>query len=352
MTNPIKAKAYHERHIAGETWQQIADTEHLLPHSVRNTVRRWRKRNLGAIPAAPAGPQFGTKLPTPPDFEELIALARATQVAVDAVDPILVTETITVPGNVPIGIVFVSCMHLGSRYVQHKAFADFLEQVIAIPNLYWIDLGDQVEGMQGFFDVASAHEQALADPKLQRLLLAHVLDKLASAGRLLCGFAGQHGADWARRKSAEDPIKRLYLERNIRYFDGQVYLNLTVGDQRYKIFAAHQLPGRSMYNKVHAQRRAALFKAPNADIVVQGDAHQYAVQQVALDTFEYLAGERPSVYQWYIQSSTAKVGNDPYTIKTWSPAFWDWPTMIFRHDRHQVAQAADLRVAELMLSQW
>jgi hypothetical protein len=340
------------------SWGEIGAEIGYTRDAVRMAAKRWRQRNKDVKESRPSldqihpAPQFEQATPPRPTMEQLIKLARDTQTAVNGVDPILINQTISLDADGPVGIIFVSCAHLGSRYVQHEAFEKLLNQVLEVPRLYWMDLGDQIEGMQGFFDVASAQEQALSDPKLQRELLAHVLDKLAGAGKLLAGFSGQHGARWARRKTGEDPVKKLYLERSIPYFDGQAYLKLDVGHEHYKLFAAHELPGHSIYNRNHPHKRAALFKAPNADVIIQGDKHTYGVQQVALDTWEYLAGERPSYMQWYVQAGTAKTGADPYTIQTWSPGVWEWPILIFRSDRHQIAQAADLDMARWMLSGW
>lgn len=344
---------------SGASWDQVA--RHFGKN--KNTVRRAGRtyaRGTGE-PPQPGGrkpkerhvqPQFQTPKPDDLTLQDFVDLVRVNQRAVNAVDPILTTETITLDADQPVGIIFVSCSHLGSRYVNHEAFTELLKKVLDIPRLYWFALGDDTEGMTGFFDVASAHEQALADPKLQRRMLALVLDQLAEKKKLLCGFAGQHGADWERRKRGADPIKSMYLDRGVPYFDGQSYIRLNVGRQMYRLFAAHQLPGNSMYNKNHPQKRAALWKAPTADVIVMGDKHTYSVQQEATDTFEFLAGERESYLRWLVQVGAAKTGPDPYTIKTWSPAVWEWPILIFRQDRHCIAQAADLDVARYMLNQW
>jgi hypothetical protein len=357
---PLGQLAWERKALTGETWSQIAAAF----GRNRNTVRKYGRAYAASVgaPVQRPGPhereinhippQFTTPKPDELTLEDFVDLVRQNQHAVDSVDPILTTETIKLDTDAPVGIIFVSCSHLGSRYVNHKAFAELLHQVLDIPRLYWFALGDDTEGMTGFFDVASAHEQALADPRLQRRMLALVLDQLAEKNKLLCGFAGQHGADWERRKRGADPIKNMYLDRGVPYFDGQSFIKLQVGEQTYKLFAAHQLPGNSMYNKNHPQKRAALWKAPSADVVVMGDKHTYSVQQEAVDTFEYLAGERPSYLRWLVQVGAAKTGPDPYTIKSWSPAVWEWPILIFRPDRHCIAQAADLELARYMLNEW
>lgn len=352
----------HYTHGGTEEWGQIARSLGVSSEGMRSAVRRWAKDNVPSVVVAEAGahfaghetmpslaPVFATPHPDDMTLEEFVALTRLTQKAVDSVDPQPTHEIIRLPGDKPCAILFASCMHLGSRYVNHAAFEAMLKDVLKVDRLYWLMLGDDVEGMAGFFDVAAASEQAIADPRVQRAMLARVLDKLVDAGKLLAGFAGQHGADWQRRKSGEDPIKTMYTGRKIPYFDGQAFIRLEIGEQVYRLFGSHQLPGHSMYNQNHAQKRAALFKAPSADVIFMGDKHVTAVQRITLDTWEYLAGERPSPQQILLQVGTQKTGPDHYTVKTWSPAFWDWPILVFRHDRHEIVEAGNVKLAQMML---
>lgn len=342
----------YRTHTSGggtQTWTQIAQSEGRTENAVRKQAYRWAQKH---VPTEHPVPHYTQKEPDDLTLDEFVELARRTQAAVDSVDPIFVTDTISLDADKPIGVIFCSCTHLGSRYVNHGAFVELLNKVLDIPRLYWMDLGDQIEGFTGFFDKRAAHEQALADPKLQRKMLAKVLDRLMERDKLLCGFAGQHGAIWEATHRAEDPVKRMYLERKTRYFDGQAFIKLDVGPERYRLFAAHEMPGNSVYNKNHPQKRAALWKAPTADMIVMGDKHTTSVQQESVDTFEYLAGERSSYQRWLVQVGTAKTGPDPYTIRSWSPGTWDWPIFIFRHDRHQIVQAADLDIAQMLLDDW
>lgn len=351
-----RGEEFARRQAAGESWRTIAMAEGLSFDTVRNQARRYKRiqaQNEAIQNAANhAAPQFATPLPDELTLEQFIELARLSQQAVNSVDPILTTETITITTKRPVGIVFTSCAHLGSRYVLHEQYAAFLERAITIDGLYWIDLGDQIEGFSGFFDVASASESALADERVQRAMLAKVIEKLVNANKLLAAFAGQHGADWKRRKTGTDPIKEMYLDRRIPYFDGQAYIHLDIGHERYQLFMAHQLPGNSMYNRNHPQKRAALFKAPSADVIAMGDKHSTSVQRTTLDTWESLAGLRPSAEQWYVQASTAKTGPEPYVIKSWSPAVFNWPILLFRPDRHEIRDGGTLDMTDILLRNW
>lgn len=344
-----EGQEYYEDHFEdGKTWAFIAAEAGKSLEAVKSCAKRYKKW----LESNHVAPEFtdsqGLQEAEELTLDEFVSLARSNQRAVNSVDPIVTHTTVDLKVDMPIGIIFVSCMHLGSRYVNHADFQELLDKVLEIPRLYWCALGDDTEGFTGFFNARSAHEQALADPKVQRKMLSLVLDKLAAKDKLLAGFSSQHGSQWVEARVAEDPIKAMYTSRGVPYFDGQGYITVKVGSESYKIFAAHELPGSSVLSRNAAQKKAATVKAPGADVVVSGDKHTYAVQHTAVDSWEL---DQPQ-YQWLLQVGTSKDGPDPYTIRTWSQGKWNWPMLVFRPDRHEIAQAADLKLLQMMLNRW
>lgn len=350
----IKAKAevWAARHVSGggkETWQEIADSEGLSFGVIRMSVRHWRRRR-GLHEAQHPAPQFATKMPEPPGIDELLDLAERNRAVLDRLDPVVTHGTISLETDHPIGIIFVSCAHLGGRYTLYPEFRQVFEQVLATDRLYWLSLGDDVEGfLPGFRDAGAVVDQALVNPKAQKQLLAHVLDRLAEKNKLLAGCASQHGGEWTRKAVGEDPIKDLYRARGVPYFDGKALLTLQVGGETYRIALAHQFPGTSIYNKNHPQRRALLFDFPNADVAVSGDRHTYSVQEFSDPAWEFDAGIRPSYMRWNVQVGTAKAGPDKYSIRGWSRGVMEWPTLVFWPGRHFISCARDLGLARMMI---
>ncbi len=346
-----QSQAFSARHKSGggrETWDKIGKSAGLTADQVRMQVRHWRARM--SRPATHPAPQFEDDAPAPPTLDELLALAARNKAAIDALDPVLTHQTIRLDADGPIGVIFVSCAHLGGRYTFYEEFRAIFEQVLATDRLYWLSLGDDVEGfLPGFPDASAVLDQALVNPKAQRQLLAHVLDRLAGKNKLLAGCASQHGGDWTRKKTGDDAIKDLYLARGVPYFDGKALLTLQVGREAYRIALAHQFPGHSIYNKNHAQRRAGLFDFPNADVAVSGDKHTYSVQEFADAAWEFDAGIRPSYIRWNVQVGTAKAGPDKYSIRGWSRGVLEWPILMFWPGRHFIACARDLGLARMML---
>lgn len=333
----------------GQTWDQIAEHTGISASGLRGMASRRQKARRAETPP----PQFSHPAPEPPSMDDLFALAKQSAKVIDQIDPIITHETITFDVDEPIGILFVSCAHLGSRFTFYEHFEQIFQQVLATPRLYWLSLGDDVEGfLPGFLDASAIAEQSIAHPLVQRRMLAYVLDKLADEGKLLAGCASQHGGDWPRKKIGEDPIKQMYLARNVPFFDGKGLLTLNIGKQTYHIALAHAFPGSSISNPNYAQRRAALYDYPQADVLVQGDRHKYACAEYSLPPMEFDAGLRQSYMQWLLQVGTAKTGPDRYSIRGWSRGVLEWPVMIFRPDRHAIAASRELPLAQLMLKGW
>lgn len=270
------------------------------------------------------------------DLDELLRIADAFGAIMQARDPVYTHGTLRIETETPVGVLFMSCAHLGGRYTQHGEFLAFMRRVLAIPSLYVATLGDDIEGfLPGFPDVEAVTKQPLSID-IQIHVLRLVLRKLAASNRLLFGMAGQHSGDWFVKRYGTNPVKDVYTAAGLPYFDGQAYLKLSIGAQCYNVAVSHKFKGYSMYNPVHAQGRALRWEFPNADVVAQGDKHTYALAENSAYWWEYRAGNRPSPYAWLVQTGTAKSGPDKYTIKGWSQGVFSWPVLIFDPLEHRI----------------
>lgn len=338
-----------KRRREGATWSTIAQEEDMRPNVLRTLAGRHGLTHQHDARASDDDPQFDINPPEPPTLEELFSAARENIRLTDSVDPILNHSTVSWKRG-PVAVIVVSCAHLGSRFTFYEQFDSIFRHVLDTPRLYWLSLGDDVEGfLPSFVDGSAVLEQALVNPKVQRAMLAAVLDKLAERKKLLAGCSSNHGGAWARRKTGDDPIKDMYRERKVPFFDGKALLSLHVGEQEYHMGIAHSFPGSSMYNPVHAQRRAGLFDFPTADVIVQGHKHNYAVTEMSLPPHEYDAGLRASYIQWLVQVGTAKTGPDRYSMEGWARGVLEWPIMVFREDRHEVTVTRRLQTAQYLL---
>jgi len=276
-------------------------------------------------------------------FDEMFDLVERLNVLMENEDPKLTHIEMEIEGDGPAAIMFTSCAHLGGRYTDHEEFRSLVKRALGIERLYWAPLGDDIEGYIPTFRARkTVMEQTLSIPQ-QLMMSGIVLSKLALAGRLLLGMASQHGGDWFEKSYGYNPVKELYRGVKRPWFDGQAYIKLRVGQQVYNIAAAHEFPGYSMYNQLHPHARAHKFNFPNADVIVQGDKHVYAMEEATSYVWEADAGNRASPFVYFVQTGTAKTGADPYTVKRWSHGIFEWPILIFDDKIHQIEGTRHLR---------
>ena len=268
----------------------------------------------------------------------------------DRFDPVLTQDTFTFDGDKPIGIAFISCLHLGGRYTAYEEFRKVYEQILDIPRLYFLSLGDDVEGFTGYFKDRSAVQDQIIDVRHQRKVLERILEPLVVQNKLLAGFGSQHNDKWVQSNTGENPIKEMYMQTfGVPYYDGIAYIELKVGKQTYYVALGHEFPGTSQWNPVQAQKRASKFRFPMADVVAQGDKHTTAYALEASFVDEYLMNNRPSPYVLLVQSGTSKTGPDKYTVKNWPLGNFGWPVVIFYPDKHDMAVDMDLdRIRRLL----
>lgn len=276
------------------------------------------------------------------DLKEFVRWAREEVRRAQLEDPIVTHDTFTFEGDKPVAAIFPSCMHLGGRYTMYEAFEEIFERVLTIPRLYWGSLGDDIEGfLAGFRDVKAVYDQLRPVP-YQLEILREVLGKIAEHDKLLFGVSSQHGGKWLRKDTGKDPVKQLYLDMGVPYFDGMGYVKFLVGEQEYNVAFAHSFKGSSQWNPSHPQTRALRWNFPNADVVVMGDRHEPAVQQFPVYKHEFEAGNRKSAMALMLQSGTAKTGPDPYTIENWPTGTMGWPIVVFMPDEHKIKWSWDL----------
>lgn len=264
-------------------------------------------------------------------------------------DPIVTHDTFTIDTDRPIGIIFVSCMHLGSRYTTYPEFRRVYEEALETENLYWGSLGDDIEGFLSTFPDVKAIQDQLIDPKNQVACLEALLTPMAETGRLLFGAGSQHGGKWQNRRTGRSDIKDLYVDLHVPYFDGVGYIKFIIGKQTYFIAVAHELPGTSQWNPNQSHAKASKFRFPNAGVVVAGDKHSPAFQWMSAYPDEYEMGNRASPNVLLIQAGTMKTGPDPYTIHSFPKGQLGWPIVVLSPLEHRIEVTMYLDRAKEML---
>lgn len=283
------------------------------------------------------------------DIDDLLALAALSQAVRAKHDPTLENLSLNFQESTsPIAILLAGCMQTGGRWTSHEFIRRQIDTALATPNMYIGFFGDDIENFRSgsFAGAKSVYDQALK-PDEQRDLWELFLDKVGQ--RALWGMWSQHGTIWDEKDGA-NYIKRMYTQRGIPFFDGMGYIKLHVGRQTYQLAASHEFPGSSMYNPVHAQKRALWQRFPNADILAMADRHQYAVLEEQVYGHEVAAGNRLSPSVYLVQIGTAKSGLDPYTMRGWERGKSEWPILVLFPDVHEVFITRHIGVARALLA--
>src|SRR5437762_464480 len=128
--------AWETKQKTGKTYAEIA----IELGSNKNTVRRSARsyaQSINVPPMPQSGrksghvtPEFQTPAPDLPDLDELLRLCRASASVINRVDPVVTHEVVTFDTSQPIGVIFVSCAHLGGRYTFYDEFERIFSQVL------------------------------------------------------------------------------------------------------------------------------------------------------------------------------------------------------------------------------
>jgi hypothetical protein len=324
------------------------------------TARRWKNWVLNgqAVPANnfyDVPPKIDSQQLEDVEGEDEFDVHRFLEIApklvanAQAHDPVITHDTFTFEGDHPIAVIFPSCAHLGGRYTAYEDFRKIFYRVLNTPHIYWASLGDDVEGFLPQFPDTDAVLSQIADVRRQEQILCSVLEELACRNKLLFGMASQHGGSWPQKRHGINPIKQLYRNCGVPFYDGKVYLKFVVGNQTYQIAAAHEFPGSSQFNPLHAQVRARLFDFPEADLVVMGDKHKAALMELPASQWELGAGNRKSDTVLLLQAGTAKTGPDKFAIHGWSVGQLGWPIVVFYPREHRLKASKDFDDIEYWL---
>lgn len=287
-------------------------------------------------------PEFPDLIRPEMDVDEVLDQLEAMQSLRMKLEPVTTSASVHIETNKPIAFTPTSCWHLGGLYTFHEGFRQKFREVLEIDRFYWGTHGDDWESFPPGW--GSTVFNNLIPPHLQRQLVAKIVDKLASAGKLLYSCWGNHPA-FMEKLTGEDQQAVIYADK-VPYFAGRGIVKLHVGDQRYILAVAHSFPGHSYLNPSHSQSRELTFQVPQADFVIQGHKHTFAYQERVHHGEAYDAGLQENRIAHLVQTGTAKSGPDPFTLRGWNRGVFIWPTFVLsakRHDIHRVYDTESLR---------
>lgn len=187
--------------------------------------------------------------------------------------------TITIDTDKPIQLICFGDLHSGAEAVDYRRIKREINYVKNTPNCYALALGDLVDG---FFWGGATQGEDIANFTEQELYIRGALNELR--GKLLVAWSGQHDHKWPS-KTGNSMYFNFQSEFGAHYMEGVGYVTLKVGEQDYKISAAHKHKGFSIYNSTQSAERLYREAAEGADIVITADRHKKSFHERTVKMF-------------------------------------------------------------------
>lgn len=190
----------------------------------------------------------------------------------------------------PIGLCFVGDPHIGDNGCNIKLLREDCRTMKVTPGVYAVNLGDTANNWGGYLVKLYAEQDSSRETE-QRLARWFLQE---SDVPWLIWLQGNH--------DLMDGEFSTYLKtlnaHQIPMLDWRAQFKLVFPNgKEAKIDAAHNHRGTSIYNKLHGQKRAALWEE-NADVYVAGHHHNCAITQEELDDGRWVTMMRARGYKW------------------------------------------------------
>lgn len=174
---------------------------------------------------------------------------------------------------------FIGDWHIGHPKTDYHRIEDEVSIIANTPDSYVALLGDAVDGIHWG---GSAQGEDILNLTEQRGFLKSIWRALG--GKILFTVSGEHDSKWASKTGA-DPYAEFTEQTGAPYVRGVAEVDITSGEETYKVVAAHKARGHSMYNKTHPGMRQARFGVQGADIYASGHTHQKGSSQEEIRDF-------------------------------------------------------------------
>lgn len=181
--------------------------------------------------------------------------------------------TITVQATEPICVVVLADLHAMSWGTDHDAFEKITDELINTPNLYAILGGDLLQMAIKLRGVAEVTDNVLP-PKWQMKFLDSWLKEVHH--KVLFSIWDNHSVMREESGTGFSMYAHIF-EQKVNYSNGITHADIIVGDQTYRIAAAHFWRGNSMYNALHGHMRYSKWNGHDRDIIIGAHTHQPAV---------------------------------------------------------------------------
>jgi len=232
----------------------------------------------------------------------------------------------------PIILTFSGCWHVGSRGTDYKLLREYIELILDTDNVYLCLLGDEIENFFKFY-TQEANEQQIVPPGIQRKLFTKIINELREKNKLLFSVWSNHVGQREEKLLGYSPTEELF--RGVTFFDGKGTLDLTVGEELYKLFVVHKTRTTSVDNPCLGMKtelkRYSMYD--RYDIVASAHLH-----------YPYLSVEYMPEKTIFLKAGTFKT-DDLYARRNWREGIVGAPAIILYPNEHKTIAFENLKSA-------
>jgi hypothetical protein len=175
--------------------------------------------------------------------------------------------TVKQPG--PFGLAFVGDPHIDDDGTNLERLLADLDLIENTPSLYGVGMGDWINAWVGKLQRLYAH-QGTTESDAWRMMQWVVERPL-----WLLLILGNHDL-W---HDIANPVRWMETSAPVENWQADFEVADASGQASWRISAAHDFPGRSLYNKAHGPLRRALLTGAAADLYIAGDKHCWSLMQ-------------------------------------------------------------------------
>ena len=233
----------------------------------------------------------------------------------------------------PIAVTFTADWHLGSGATDHRQWREDMEFLLNTDGLYCAVLGDEINNVVTFRNLAEVLSQVIP-VDLQRDLLRGIVTEMIAKGKLLFTTWSNHVDEFDERLIGQCLLADLRRAQGVPHLDGMGLVRLVVGQETYTILATHKVRYRSYLNALHGAKRLYQLEFP-ADVVVAAHDHQPGHEEYNHYGLARELGYGFGGTSWLIACSTYKLAS-AWARRYYGEGVLKRETAVFWPDRHRI----------------
>jgi hypothetical protein len=178
------------------------------------------------------------------------------------------TIVVKVTSDRPKPLLVISDCHLGSWFVDYRLMERITDEILSVPDLGLLVVGDQTQMAIKLRGVAEVSENAVP-PKYQMAFLRSWVRELRD--RIILSTWDNHASEREDLATGISAYEGVFVDEGIPFFPHIGHPDLVVGQQTYRTAVSHRFRGTA--NNCAGMRNYVRREYPECELIVQGDSH-------------------------------------------------------------------------------